>query len=175
MEGDYRFLSGHGVTPIQINEAKNLKMTRSVVLSASIQPDFELTTVMLRMCCIEEKSITGNDLGPGPWDILNVMDKQDDGKRKAYDLALKRHMIYHLTSRRLLPSVANAKNKLLTHEAMSLLSSLIVGSEDAAPQITEAFLILQNGSIVSLEMLFSLAYHQVRNELAALEVMCLQG
>lgn len=37
------------------------------------------------------------------------------------------------------------------------------------------FLRLKNGSILSLELLYSTAEHQARNELAALEVLCPQG
>jgi hypothetical protein len=52
---------------------------------------------------------------------------------------------------------------------------LISTGTDITEKVIGVFVELQNDHVVSLEMLFNTALHQVRNEFSALEVLCTSG
>ncbi|KAH7383023.1 hypothetical protein BKA64DRAFT_683724, partial [Cadophora sp. MPI-SDFR-AT-0126] len=185
--GDYCYSYGHRVTPpviAQTEEGKKVMMTRSVVMSASIHMDFELSTVMTELCRLRGDEVVGRDLGDDPdWRILSKEEKQDSELREDYDEALRQHMVFHLMSSRRLPAVSDPRNKVLSHEnAISFLSSLISttnSNSNSESMDIPTKLINQNvkinSRILSLELLFATAFHLVRNEFSALEALCPQG
>ncbi|PVH76719.1 hypothetical protein DL98DRAFT_517808 [Cadophora sp. DSE1049] len=153
-------------------------MTRSVVMSASIHMDFELSSVMTELCRLRGAEVVGRDLGEDPsWKILSKEDKQDTVLRDAYDEALRQHMVFHLMSSRRLPAVSEQSNKVMNREqALSLLSLLISNSSpiDIPAHLTNQHVKI-NSRTLSLELLFATAFHLVRNEFSALEALCPQG
>ena len=187
MVGDKRFRRGHGVcwfgdVDIGDLEARKIgqatkkgKLTRSVVLSASLQMDFEAQDVMLRVCMLDENEIVGVDLGlDGEW-ILSTEEKQGDGKREAYDYMLKRHMVFHLMRSGRLPARRDALSVMDITSTIRFLEQVINGAEDIEENIDAKYSKLDNGEVVSLEFLLNTASHQVRNEFSALEALCPQG
>lgn len=185
MYGDYKFAGMHGVakfgakSPVSGGNSKN-HITRSVVLSDSIQMDFENKEVMLRVCRLEKEPVIGRDLSSySSWKILDLEAKQNTTLRNEYDETLRRHMVYRLTKERMLPSIEQAKNQYKiwsTEETIEILENETLWTQHANDiERGHFFSRLQNKDIVSLEPLYYTAEHQARNELAALEVLCPQG
>jgi hypothetical protein len=187
MNGDYRYnpaIGGHGIvrfgdvlqSPSTDGSNQKYQLTRSVVLSASIQMDFENTKVMLSACTLEESETVGVDLlSDRKWGILEKKAKQDNKQRRAYDEMLRRHTIYHLTASHSLPARKSAKDLLNIDGTIQLLESFIKSPNESTDGIVGRFTSLDNRQIISIEFLFNTAVEQTKNELAALEVLCPQG
>ncbi|KAG9241758.1 hypothetical protein BJ878DRAFT_482644 [Calycina marina] len=176
--GDYRYHGKHGIVAFgddAVEDRRQRKrLTRTVVLSASIMLDFEDVSIMLKVCCLEGHEIIGKDKGP-VWNVMRIDDKQIDEKRHSYDEALKRHMIYHLKSSGSMPSRREVTYAMDVKSTVKFLEDAIHLKEDKAAMIIGRFSEIQTGRIISLELLFNAAVHQVQNELSALEAMCPQG
>jgi hypothetical protein len=190
MMGDYRYnpaFGGHGIdrfgdtlqrsrTDGRDGSNRKYQLARFVVLSASIQMDFENTQVMLNACMLEGSETIGHDLSSdSTWVILDQEAKQDDKQRQAYDKSLRQHIIYHLTEARQLPARKSVQDLLDIIETIQLLESFITTPIDNTDKIVGRFTSLDNKQIVSVEILFNAAVQQAKNELAALEALCPQG
>ncbi|TVY48828.1 hypothetical protein LOCC1_G001679 [Lachnellula occidentalis] len=182
MTGDYRYSYGHGVT--NFGDRNGMRRVRNVVLSASIQMDFEGPHVMLEVARLRGEEVHGKDLlvENDGLEILARDEKQDDGLRNEYDGLLRRHMVYHLTKDHSLPARNNIDMEFLlsVQDSITYLEGLIAAPEshfraDLANTISTRFTELPCDQIVSLELLLNTAIHQVRNEISALESMCPQG
>jgi len=181
MTGDYRYSFGHGVT--KFGNQNGIRTVRNVVLSASIQMDFEGRDVMLEVARLRGQEVHGKDLlENADLEIITRDEKQDDRPRNDYDGLLRRHMVYHLTNDRLLP----ARNKIDTEFCLSVQDSITyIEGLITAPEshlltnfentISTRFTELPCNQVVSLELLLNTTIHQVRNEISALESMCPQG
>jgi hypothetical protein len=62
-----------------------------------------------------------------------------------------------------------------TEATAGFLDRVILGTGDAKEEMVDKYTELYNDDIVSLELLFNVALHQVRNEFSALEALCPQG
>lgn len=185
MSGDYRWNpagGGHGVTTFGDivvgtgDNAQKVKLIRTVVLSASIHMDFELTLVMLRVCRLDREACHGADLlKVGDWSVLGVKDKQDDQKRARYDDQLRRHLVFHLTHHSMLPARDSVHEVMTYKQGLSFLELLICSGADIHRRLIGKFARLRNDHVVSLELLYNTALHQVRNEFSALELLCPSG
>jgi hypothetical protein len=165
---DYSWGPGHGTRSFKVIGGK--QQARRAIISASIQPDFENTEVMLEMCALRRDAIPGATL-PAKFTIPDVEEKQDEDVRADYDAALKAHMIYHLTLNKTLPAQQSVQ-PIRPAAAIELIEKLITKSESATFQHT--YVQLANGSIISLEILFNTAIHQFRNEFSALAALAPQ-
>jgi hypothetical protein len=187
INGDYSYnpaFGGHSINRFGdtlqrsgTDESKRkYQLARFVVLSASIQMDFEDAKVMLSACMLEESETVGHDLSSdSAWVILDKKAKQDDKQRQAYNESLRQHIIYHLTEVRRLPARKSVKGLLDIDATIQLLESFITTPIDKTDKIVGKYTSLDNTRIVSLEILFNTAAQQAKNELAALEVLCPQG
>jgi len=178
MIGDYRYSDQHGV--VLFGDDGNgfwrsrKKLARTVVLSASIQMDFEGSMVMLMVCKLGDQDVIGRNLG-NEWGILSTEEKQDERKRMRYDEGLREHMVYHLTSSERLPARRKVDDAMDMDTTINYLGEVIVSNEKIEEKLIGKFAELHNKQIVSLELLFNVAVHQLRNEFSALEAMCPQG
>jgi hypothetical protein len=187
INGDYSYnpvFGGHGIDrfgdTLQRSRTDGSKrkyqLIRFVVLSASIQMDFEDARVMLSACMLDGSETIGHDLSSdSAWVILDKKVKQDDKQRRAYDESLRQHIIYHLTEARRLPARKSVKDLLDINETIQLLELFITTPIDNTDKIVGKFTSLDNRRIVSVEILFNTAVQQAKNELAALEVLYPQG
>jgi hypothetical protein len=184
MYGDYRFSRMHGIDKFGEQTQSwggkaRYHTTRTVVLSDSIQMDFENREVMLKVCKLGAQAVIGRDLLMYPsWKILDSKAKQNTNLRNEYDEVLRQHMVYHLTQEHKLPSIDQASQYqiLSTEEVIEIFENEALWQQHhQAIQSGRRFLRLHNNDIVSLELLFNTAVHQARNEVAALEVLCPQG
>jgi hypothetical protein len=177
LHGDYKYRGGHGIVhfpDVEVN-GKMMQQARQVVISASVQPDFEGKHVMLRACALEDSAVEGTPL-PKDFKIMDVKDKQIDEKRNAYDIMLRAHMIYHLTKAGCLPGLSQADLNIFdVLMAINLFTEQITAEEIDYSKIQEMFVRLPGGAVISLEILFNSAVQQLRNEISALEVLCPQG
>lgn len=176
MVGDYVYRGGHQVTYFGLS--RNVKLSRSVVLSTGIQLDFENDEVMLVACRLADREVVGKDLlSDSKWDILSTERKQDEMERRRYDISLRCHMVFHLTHDHHLPARkdASAKDIMSIQTAIQTLSTLIRGDTSKFLFFRGKFIKLGSGDLLSLEMLYHAAVQQVRNELSALEAICSQG
>ena len=179
LHGDYRYGVGHGM--VRFPDAKiesggkKVQQARQVIISASVQPDFEGRLVMLQACSIGESALEGRPL-PVDFKVLDVKTKQDDEKRDAYDKTLRSHMIYHLTQAHRLPGLFEAAAKVVeSPAAMNFLEQQISAPDTDYTAIFATYIKLPNGATISLEMLFNTALQQLRNEISALEALCPHG
>jgi len=175
MHGDYVYRSMHDV--VHFPDVDGYQQARRVVLSALIQPDFEGPKVMLKVAGLTRKASVGQPL-PNDFEIISVEDKQDEADRNAYDEQLRLHMIYHLVKSHQLPdSPSVAEDALTDILAQALLEQLAAGNlpqgaVDARAAVQDVFVVEGSAGILSLEILFMTALHQLRNELSALEHVC---
>lgn len=179
MHGDYRYSGGHGVVRFPDaklpNSDKKVQQARQVIISASVQPDFEGTQVMLTACVLGNSAVVGRCL-PSNFKILDVRDKQNDEKRKAYDSALRSHLIYNLTRAHRLPGLHEAAPRIVNvPAAQKFLDEQVAVPNTNYLGICETYVRLSNTATISLEMLFHAVVQQLRNEISALEAVCPQG
>ncbi|KAF8861385.1 hypothetical protein BDZ45DRAFT_267428 [Acephala macrosclerotiorum] len=185
MIGDYRYqpsLGGHGTdkfgeqTRAMFESEGKCHIARSVVLSASIQMDFENSIVMLKVCKLGSRQVVGLDILPkNEWAVLDTKSKQNDQLRHDYDEVLRCHMVYHLTKAHKLPSRKEIEDFMDVESTITFLELLVTTAGDITERVVGKFTELGNHQIVSLELLFNTALHQARNEFAALEALCPQG
>jgi hypothetical protein len=185
MIGDYKYQYGHGVVIFGSADNPNgdgkFRLTRSVALSASIQPDFETPKVMLRVSKLDVNEVIGKNLlggrtdGDGPWENCSVQDKNDHPKRAKYDARLRAHMVYHLVPSHRLPARKEIGNPMSVNDTIKFLESIIQSSDDVKDKLVDSFMETLNDQVVSLELLYNTAVQQVINEFSALEAMIPQG
>jgi hypothetical protein len=174
MFGDYMFRAGHGVQRFERKDGK--QVAREVLLSAAIQMDFEMDNVTLAVCKLEKEEVVGRELGNG-WETFSVYEKRDAGVRGKYDDALRRHMVAHLTQEGRLPARSEVSQHAMDRSrTIGFLETVIFTSTSVSEELVGQFAKVNHGrDIVSLELLFSTAVHQLRNEFSALEIVAPQG
>jgi hypothetical protein len=173
IHGDYVFDNGHRM--IVFSDIDKMQQARTVIVSAQIQPDFEGARVMLALSALKEEPVLGQGL-PADFSILGTTEKQSKPQREAYDILLQRHMVQHLTRSHRLPGIHEAGSQALDiGQAITSMEKLISSSTSNFADVVDIYVRLDNGSIVSLELLVNSAVHQLRNELSALEVLAPQG
>lgn len=169
VHGDYIYRGGHGM--IKFVPVDNMQQARVVIVSAQIQPDFEGPDVLLALAALEEQSLVGSSL-PDDFVIPDAAVKQIDVERAVYDISLKRHMVKHLKQEARLPAIRKAAD---ASTVVAILENFIHTSVLNIAPIAGSYIQLRGGAILSLELLFNTAVHQLRNELSALEALCPQG
>lgn len=157
---------------------------REVILSYAIHPDFERgnggsDVVFGDLTTAGVEAIQGEELPEG-FKILSAKDKEDDKARAAYDLMLRKHMIYNLTKTHSLPAVKDiSETDLLSlFDAKNFLNALIndgKSSEEIANAVSGKFVRVPGQGLISLEMLLNTYIHQIANEFSVLEQQCTQG
>lgn len=133
---------------------------RQVVFSGIVQPDFEYDTVFLEVAAIQNEAIVGKELS---------VERTEE--------ALRRHMIYHLTSGNRLPGKSEVQ-VLSSQEADALFTELLekrdLTEEDLQKMLNNKAVLFKN-KVISLEVMFRTYLHQVRNEMRLLEEALPQG
>jgi hypothetical protein len=138
--------------------------------------DFETMSVMLKVCELNPEPCKGEDLIINEnWSIISVEDKQIKDRRRDYDDALRRHLVYHLTLDKQLPAESAVSAPLDYEAAVIYLEQLVNNGFETVDDVQGLYAKLHNDHIVSLELLVNTAIHQVRNEISALEALCPQG
>jgi hypothetical protein len=171
--GDYVYDGGHRMIDLGSIDIK--QQARTVIVSAQIQPDFEGPDVMLALSALNKEPILGTPLSAS-FSILSVEEKESLNRREAYDILLRRHMVHHLTVSHRLPSINETASQTIDLRQAILFMENITSSPAANfADVVNVHIQLDNGSIISLELLFNSAVHQLRNELSALEVLAPQG
>ena len=171
MLGDYAWKQGH--TCSLFGDSK----VRRVILSAAVQPDFEKDNVMIALMGLEAEKVEG-ELLRSDFRILTPEEKKDNTLRMKYDAEIRRHMVYHLTSKHRLPSLQEAlKAEISLEEAIELVEKLIETTNSDLSEIESRYLRMDGLTprTLSLEMLFRLYVCQLLNEMSALEKLCTQG
>jgi hypothetical protein len=177
LHGDYRYIAGHGMVrfPDVEKSGRKVPQAREVIISASIQLDFEGKRVMLKVCGLEDAEFRGRPL-PEDFKVLDTQRKQNEHERTEYDTALRAHMVHHLTAAHCLPGVSEvAKRTLERPEAMNYLENQISILETDYKAICDIYVKLPSRAVISVELLFNSAVQQLRNEISALEAFCPQG
>ncbi|MGB7127521.1 MAG: hypothetical protein WBD50_00315 [Candidatus Rhabdochlamydia sp.] len=175
MLGDYIYKNRHGILLLNKNRG------RRVVLSAAIQPDFELAgndEVIMKIVEIKQQPVIGqilpSDFQP-LWNQSNGNQEIFEKKLKQYDELLQKHLIYFLTKKHRLPALHEVQNITTYQETIELLEELILKEEvDILEILSDKFVVL-NDHVISLEALFTIYTHQLCNEFSVLEQMLPQG
>ncbi|MBS0649273.1 MAG: hypothetical protein JSS10_08640 [Verrucomicrobia bacterium] len=173
MSGDYYYKNGH---QILFTEGKG----RQVILSASIQPDFEKSfenEVIMRVVKVQEEAIEGQDLDSLQplWNLASDSPVNFKRQLKEYEARLQKHMIYHLTSKHRLPALKEVRTILDPSQALEYIDQLIKNSHlDEQVALVNQFVRLED-HVISLEALFSIYFQLVRNEFSVFEAVLLQG
>jgi hypothetical protein len=151
---------------------------RPIIMSAAIQPDMESTKpgneVIFRICQLEDEVVHGIPLKDN-FEVLSPADKQNVKKRGEYDEALRKHMIYHLTSDHALPSQKQKDVEIVNLDTGVKKIEALIGNQNATSKDLEKMAIQIGDRVLSLEVLYNLYKNQLENELLALEKLCPQG
>ncbi|VHO05040.1 hypothetical protein [Candidatus Rhabdochlamydia sp. T3358] len=174
MLGDYIYKKRHGILLLN-------NMGRRVVLSAAIQPDFELAgndEVIMKIVEIKQQPVIGQEL-PSDFQPLWNQSKWNqevfEKKLKQYEESLQKHLIYFLTKKHRLPALHEVQNIITYQETIELLEQLILKEDvDILEALGDKFSVL-NDHVISLEALFTIYTHQLCNEFSVLEHMLPQG
>lgn len=178
MTGDYTYQGGHTILPLDQNAG------RKVILSAAIQPDFESSgnsEIVMRIVEVKQEPTIGQPLPSN----FQPLWSQSQGNQKAfekelaqYDKSLQAHMVYHLTKEHRLPALSEIQANIVNYQAaIDLLEQLILDQNpdlDLTESLNGKFVEL-NGHVLSLEALFNVYAHQLRNEFSVLEQTLPQG
>lgn len=152
------------------------QVARQVLLGAAVQMDFETRDVMLAVCKLESEELVGELLGVG-FEVLGAEEKRDKARRARYDLRLRRHMVAHLTQEARLPARTEViRSAMDGGEALGFLERFVTSPHSRPDDMVGQFIKMNNArDVISLELLFNTAVHQVRNEISALEGLAPQG
>ncbi|KZO93908.1 hypothetical protein CALVIDRAFT_539559 [Calocera viscosa TUFC12733] len=175
LHGEYAYYAGQHMMLRFLPTKDRMDYARQVVVSAFIHPDFEDDQVMLQLASLTAMPSIGASL-PMDFEMISPEEKQIPSLREAYDFVLRAHMIAHLVSSGRLPGIWEVQE--LARPVESTIDALEnwIKTPDASPEeVRNAYFCIPSGEILSLELLFNSALHQVRNELSALEAMCPQG
>jgi hypothetical protein len=175
MLGDYIYKERHSIMLLNKNQG------RKVILSAAIQPDFELSgndEVIMKIVEIKQQPIIGqilpSDFQP-LWNQSNGDQEVFEKKFKWYEESLQKHLIYFLTRKHRLSALHEVQHITNYQETIELLEQLILREDvDILEALSDKFAVL-NSHVLSLEALFALYTQQLRNEFSVLEQMLPQG
>ena len=172
IHGDYQWKAGHSIH--QFGSVDGYQLGRRVLLSALIQQDFEDEQVMLKVARLEDYEFTGISSCPL---VLDVTTKQLNAKRLEYDHQLRRYLVYHLTASHRLPTRAAVRDIAMNlSQTLQFLSDAINHtSGDKFPAFMQNRIIRHDEYMISLEIIFMTALHQIRNEFYLLEHLCTKG
>ena len=179
MHGDYAFYKngpGHSIAALGTDKSGHQK-GRVVIMSALVQQDFENTEIVWDLTKLGNYRLEGGPLRHD-LEIPSAQLKGNTEARRDYDVALKRHVVYHLTAKRSLPSIHEvaAAQCLNIPQAISHLEKLILDplTSDKDQTLVDLFVVVGHGpsrTCLSLELIGAIAKHQMCNELRALERM----
>ncbi len=172
IHGDYQWKAGHSIH--QFGSVNGYQRGRRVLLSALIQQDFEDEQVMLKVARLEDYELAGIPSCP---QVLDVATKQVKEKRLEYDHQLRRCLVYHLTASHRLPARVDVRDIAMNvSQALQFLSDAIKHTAgDKFPALMQNRIIQHREYMISLEIMFMTALHQIRNEFYLLEHLCTQG
>lgn len=195
MHGDYRYASygrGHELLQFGVDETSGRQLAREVLISATIQPDFENDQVMMIAAALSDSVIKGR---AGLKEILSHQAKENQRERAKYDLEMKEFMVYHLCDTQEFPGQQDV-HPMLVKDALSTLERTIAeiassrnthamsledvdkdsGSVDrteelsrlVANPVANQYVRTSHGRVLSLSFLFNIAVRQIRAELTAI-------
>ncbi len=159
--------------------------TRPVIVSTNIHPDYEFGSnnldraVMWQLTAAGSYARKGEPL-PDDFTVLAAQEKRDPEKLAEYEAMLLADLIYHCTEDHLIPALSDIppENILSQQNAAALFESIIKNpTADIQKELKGKYIQIQgdNNSVHSLEILFSLYVHQLRNEFSGLEATLPQG
>lgn len=169
MTGDYTFRGRHDLIPLENGKGRN------VVMSAAVQPDFELggsSEVVMQIIKVRDSAVEGRPLAQ---DFTPLAARGLDGDAfnaslNGYEEELRDHMVHHLMSDHRIPPLAEvtvSDNPANVNEEIRQL--VLSGADVNADALKGRFVRLDGGQVVSLEALFNLYREQLRNEFQVLE------
>lgn len=166
------FLGKHKVA--HLGMAEEVQMARKVIFSLQVQQDFRDDQVMAELASPLDCAVVGV---PNPPALITSAEKQDEVKREEYDFHLRRFMIYHLTKDHCLPagSIEMEDRAMNLSTAMFFLDRAIFAQHDLPAYMHNQYLYNTykgEAVLLSLEVLFQTALHQILNELFLLEHLC---
>ncbi|KAI5478407.1 hypothetical protein MNV49_005156 [Pseudohyphozyma bogoriensis] len=183
MHGDYGFRRFHSVPPFPSSPSAPYKLCRHVLLSTTIHPDFEQNNVFVPLLALSEDEVQGADVGL-EFAIAKPEEKWDERKRKGYEDKLRKHLIYHLTSVRSLPSSTSVNNDphaviWSIDDAIARLTETLSSPPSETPILSPLInhYVLTSSprrptKLLSLEMLLNTYVASLVNEFSALEALC---
>lgn len=172
ISGDYAWKGRHAL--------QNVDGVRNIVLSAAIHPDFEKggkDEVVMKLVEVKEHALIGKVLPDNFQPLVDTTkdQKEFDAGLEEYEAALQQHMIYHLTTDHRLPALDEAQEGIASIDnVLELLDSLIEAA-DFDPDDLQRLFVKLNGHVISVEALYNVYHHQIRNEFSALEALLPQG
>lgn len=176
MAGDYSYGRTHGIQRLPNG------MGRKVILSAAIQPDFELSgnsEVVMKIVEVKTLPIEGKIQLEDPrplWEQVERNREAFEDSLERYEHSLQAYMVHQLTQGHRLPALSEVEEVLEPAAALERLEQLIDARDEADLNMAlmNQFVRL-NEHVISLEALFNLYVHQVRNEFSILEQNLTQG
>ncbi|GAA5921897.1 hypothetical protein JCM3775_003405 [Rhodotorula graminis] len=173
---DYAWHGGHSAVELGATRDGRRKRARRIVLSTALHQDFEDGQVAETFFAVARAPISGQDLYvDGSFSIPTVAQKADDLQRAAYDFRLKRHAVRHLVSSGALPSLGSLSHPPWSSaQATTLLKRHLSSSPSVPPSaaVRDRCLVLESGTVLSLDMLVAAYIASLSNELSALEALC---
>lgn len=174
MCGDYAWKGGHSLQPV--------KGLRDVILSAAIHPDFECagnSEVVMKLVKVTDDAQEGKSLPEGFQPLASKAATPEEFRAglAQHELELQKHMIYHLTADHRLPARGEISCIQEMGGVMMVLENLIRFENFDPTVFKNQFMSVGEigENIISLEAMFNLYVHQIRNEFSALEAVLPQG
>jgi hypothetical protein len=169
MHGDYQWKGRHSLH--RFGHYGSHQLGRKIILSALVQQDFEDEDVMFQVARLDDKEVVGS-MGLPP--ILEIEGKQDDKARRCYDRRIREYLVYHLVASHQLPPAESVSNyKMTISGTLDFLRDVIESPIAKNVQAQMQLRFFQcNHNILSLELMFNAALHQISNEFSVLEQRC---
>lgn len=169
------------VPPFNVVTFQN-NSARQTIMSASIQPDFEVidgSSIFMNIVELKAEKTLG-ELLTLPIIIPSNDNKNIDVIRTAYDENIRKHIIYNLISDHNLPSIAEARADqnymiMTVNDCKELLYDTIVHAQAHEYVVVKNKFIEFNGKLLSVEALFNTYVLQLTIELSGLNSILLQG
>jgi hypothetical protein len=161
MHGDYAYKMSHTVLRFPLSHEGD-QQAREVVVSASIQPDFEDSQIMLALARLGPQAVEGADWKD--WAPVGAAELAKPSVRAQYDARLRAHLIHHLVRR--LPAL---------NEVEPLSVSQAIAHLESGRPVQGVYVELGAGKVLSLELLWRTSVEAQANEFGALEALCPLG
>lgn len=185
IHGDTAFTTGakfHGHTIALAIPSGQHQRGRVVLLSATVQLDFALDTVVVAVAALGREKVVGRPTCPS---ILSVSEKQKRGPLCAYEKELRRYMVQHLTLSGVLPAIETVEHDTKGLEEMILELDTHILSTDAKdlPLSFQNLYLSHVGqksrktkqdhpTTMSVEILFQMCAQQIQTEFSLLQQRC---
>lgn len=160
--GDYQYNQGH----FMLRPEEDFHQAKDMIMSATIHPDFEDESVMMKLACLSSEGVFGEFMDYKGFP--SAKEKEDENFRLAYDQKLLKHAVCYLTAGR--RKIALEEAELLSkQDAVAYLEQSLKDPDFDPKELEKKAFKASKDKVVSLDILYHFYKEQLANEFEFLD------